>query len=418
MRSFLPVLALLGALVSPPAEAKTTKVKHATVVAPAWAATATPAIGQLTDLEVRDGVVYLAGSGGLAAVTPGGDVRWTLPLDAAAFRNLDVDAAGLAFTAVSIAGIEPSKGFRAFALGSVGEVPTYEGATVGAASLDGALTWKVASDVQSPLSPPGLSPSSVAVMRGKDMVVVDRGDGHVLGTADIKIGFEDSKFFAGFFARGHRGQPVWHEGAFYASFYNYLIKTDASGGSRETALGPLFRPFYNVTAEPVPFAGMLLAGNTGDTQKGSTFFAVDGKLETRFNEFTPDKQSGCGSIAVVGDRAIVASNFYVWAIDAKGRIKWQAVNKKGGLYPSSGRGVRYERSLGHRKSAADLMVADERHVYIATSNGGDVVTVLDTATGAYVRTIDVKMPIVALGLVGDTLVVATDGDVRFLSTAG
>lgn len=418
MRSLSCALALLGALVATPAEAKTTKVRHATVVAPTWTATATPTIGQLTDVEVRDGVVYVAGSDGIAALGPDGAVRWTLALPPAAFRSLDVDGAGVAFTAVSIAGLEPAKGFRAFALGSVGDVPTYEGATIGLATLDGSLTWQVASDLQSPLSPPGLSPTSVAVMRGDDMVVVDRRDGHVLGVADIKLVGEDSKFFAGFFARGHRGQPVWHDGAFYSSFYNYLIKTDASGASRETALGPLFRPFYNVTAEPVPFAGMLLAGSTGDSQKGSTYFAVDGKLETRFNEWAPDKQSGCGSIAVAGDRAVIATNFYVWAIDAKGRIQWKSVNKKGGLYPASGRGVRYERSLGYRKSAADLMVADTGHVYVATNNGGDVITVLDAATGAYVRTIDVKTPIVALGLAGDALVVATDTDVRFLPTAG
>lgn len=421
MRALLPALVILSLLAPGLAEARTNKVRHDNLVPPAWAATAAPAVGQLTDLEVLDGVVYLAGSDGIAAVEPGGAVRWTLPLPPAAFRNLDVDAAGIAFTAVSVAGVEPASGFRAFALGSLGDVPAFKDAAIGLLSLDGKLAWQVPSDIQSPLSAPGLSPTAVAVMRGKDMIIVDRADGHTLGVADIKYVGEDSKFFAGFFAVGHRGQPVWHEGAFYSSFYGYLVKADATGGGRETALGPLFHPFYDVTTDPVPFSGMLLAANTIDPEKGNTYFAVDAKLDTRFNEATPDKSSGTGAIAVVGDRAYLASNFYVWAIDAKGREKWCSMNKKGGLTPSSGRGIRYLSGMGgvgFRKSASDLMVADTEQVYIATNNAGDVITVLDAATGAYVRTIDVKEPLVALGLTDKALVVATDHDVRFLPTGG
>lgn len=418
-----PLLPLLAALVLLPgiAEAKTNKVSHASLSAPVWRSQGSPAVGQVTDVEVHDGTVYVAGSDGIAAVSPAGEVRWTLALPAAAFRKIDADENGVAFTAVSVAGVEAASGFRAFALGSLGDVPTFEGASIGLVSPTGTLTWQVASEIQSPLSAPGLSPTSVAVMRGKDLIVVDRGDGHTLGVADIKYVGEDSKFFAGFFSVGHRGQPVWYDGAFYSSFYGYLIKTDASGGGRETAIGPLFHPFFDVTTDPVVFAGMLLAGNSIDPEKGNTYFGVDSKLATNFNEATPDKNSGTGSIAVVGDRAYLASNFYVWAIDPKGHVKWESVNKKGGLAPSSGRGVRYTSGMGgigFRKSATDLLAADANHVFIATNNAGDVITVLDAKTGAYVRTIDVKEPIVALALVGDALAVATDHELRFLPADG
>ncbi|MFZ5479889.1 MAG: hypothetical protein ACOZNI_24205 [Myxococcota bacterium] len=412
------MLLLAASIVAPPAEAKTNKVRHTAVVAPAWSGTVPSAVGQLTDLEVRGDVVYVAGSAGIAALSAAGEAKWTLTLPPAAFRGLHVDDGGLAFTAYTLKDVDPAKGFRAFVMGSVGDVPTYDGATIGAVTLDGALVWQVASEIQSPLSPPGLSPGSVAVMRGKDMIVVDRGDGHTLAVADLKYVGEDSKFFAGFFARGHRGQPVWWGDRFYASFYGTIVKTDGQGGGRETAFGPLFRPFYNVTCELVPFGDTLLGGSTGDSQKGNTWFAIDPKFDAKMNEWSPDKQSGCGSIAVVGERAYLASNFYVWSINAKGRVQWQSVNKKGGLYPSSARGVRYVSGLGFRKSPTDLLVADDKHVYVATDNGGDVVTVLGAGDGAYVRTIDVKAPIVALGLAGDTLVVATDGDVRFLPAGG
>lgn len=403
----------LATLAAAPAAAKTTKVKHANVVPPTWTATTASPVGQITDLEVAGDLVYVAGTAGIAALSATGETKWTLALPAASFRNLAVDDTGLAFTAYTLSGVDPAQGFRAFALGKIGDAPQYADAVVGAVTLDGALAWTTPSDVASPHSAPGLSPTSVAVMRGKDMLVVDRADGKVLANPDIKMMGEDSKFFAGFFARGYRVQPVFWKDQFWSAFYGTVIKVNADGSARETAYGPLFRPFYNVTCGLEPFGDTLLGGSTGDSQKGSTFFAVDTKFDMKVNDWSPDEQSGCGALTVAGDKAVYASNFYVWAVNGKGKVLWKSVNKKGGLYPGSGRGIRYVNYLGYRKSDPDLLVADASNVYVATDSGGDVVTVLGMEKGEYVRTIDVKTPIVALGLTTGGLVVATDSDVRF-----
>ncbi|MDP2316905.1 MAG: hypothetical protein Q8P41_28695 [Pseudomonadota bacterium] len=413
MRVPLLVLALGALALAPAAEAGSNKVRHTNVVPPAWTATAPSTVGQITDLEVAGGVVYVAGTTGIAALSPAGEAKWTVALPAASFRNIAADDKGVAFTSYSLAGIDPSEGFRFFVLGKLGDAPTYVDATVGSVTLDGALAWSTPSDVQSPHSAPGLSPTSIAVMRGKDMVVVDRADGHVLAKPDIKMMGEDSKFFSGFYARGYRVQPVFWEGQFYSAFYNTVIQVNPDGSARETAFGPLFRPFYNVTCGLVPFGKGLTGGSTGDTQKGNAYYAFNGKFGMLYNEWSPDKQSGCGSVTVVGERAVYASNFSVWAINSKGKTVWKSENRKGGLYPASGRGIGYVHYLGFRKSYPDLMVADPASVYIATSNDGDVITVLEMNKGKYVRTIDVKAPIVAMGLTDAGLVVATDTDVRF-----
>lgn len=413
MRASLVMLLPAAALLAAPAEAKTTKVRHTNLVPPTWTATTASPVGQITDLELAGDLVYVAGTRGIAAISPSGETKWTLELPAATFRNLAVDDKGLAFSAYTLTGVDLAHGFRAFAMGKMGDAPTYADAVVGSVTLDGTLAWSTPSDVASPHSAPGLSPTAVAVMRGKDMFIVDRADGKVLGNPDIKMVGEDSKFFAGFFSRGFRVQPVFWEGQFYSAFYGTVIKANPDGSGRETSWGPLFRPFYNVTCGLEPFGKALIGGSTGDSQKGSTYFAIDPKMDLDFNEFSPDDQSGCGVIAVGGERAVYASNFYVWAVNPKGKTVWKSVNKKGGLYPGSGRGVRYVHGLGYRKSYPDLMVADASNVYVATDNSGDVVTVLGMEKGEYVRTIDVKAPIVALGLTQSGLVVATDTEVRF-----
>lgn len=154
--------------------------------------------------------------------------------------------------------------------------------------------------------------------------------------------------------------------------------------------------------------GVAIVVEPVDSQKGSTYFALNTKFDMKFNHWSPDKQSGCGAITVTEDRAVYALNFYVWAVNTKGKTRWKSVNKKGGLYPGSGRGIGYINYLGYRKSYPELLVADDTHAHLATKNGADVVTVLEMAKGKYVRTVDVSGPIVALALVeGGGLVVAT-----------
>lgn len=426
MRSFVPALlalSLVSLFAAEPAWAGKNKVRHTAVEEPAYASTVAADVGQVTHMRAVDGVVYLAGEKGIAAIGADGATKWRLELPPAAFRNVEADGAGVAFTAYSVAGVEPATGFKSFVMGTLGDAPEIAGATVGAVSADGKLLWQVESDLQTALSAPGLSPSSVAVTRGRDVVAYDRGDGHELGRTPMEFVGQDSKFFAGFFAQATRGQPVLIGDAFYATFIGYLTKTDLSGNKVETSFGPLFKPFYNVTCGPEPFGDLVVFGSTGDSQKGSAFFGVKGdKMKVAFNEFSKDKISGCGSIASNESTLFMASNFHVFAMNEKGKIEWESVNKKGGLYPAGNRGVRYTKpqvmggvAMGVRKSYADMMVADEKYVYVATANGGDVVTVLDAGTGKYVRTVAVMAPIVGLALVEGKLAVATDADLRLVN---
>jgi hypothetical protein len=120
-------------------------------------------------------------------------------------------------------------------------------------------------------------------------------------------------------------------------------------------------------------------------------------------------------MVVAGDRVIASSNFWVSAIDDKGKLAWTSVNKKGGLYPSTNRGVRYTGNFATRKTYGDLLAVGGDRVFVATSHAGhDVVTVLDAGDGGYVETLDVNETIVSLAVHGDTLAVATSAGLRLL----
>jgi hypothetical protein len=137
-------------------------------------------------------------------------------------------------------------------------------------------------------------------------------------------------------------------------------------------------------------------------------------MKNKWKTWSSDDQSGCGDLVVADDLVIASSNFWVMALNEKGKLEWESVNKKGGLYPSANRGIHYVGNFGARKSYGDLLVAAAGHVFVATDNGHDVITVLDASDGAYVKTIDVNETIVSMAAVGDRLAVATDAGLRLM----
>lgn len=411
---------LLTMLALAPAEAKN-KVRHDEVVAPAWVGSpADPGVGPLSGMVAAGDVLYVAGQTGVAALGPDGAVKWKVELPPVLVRNVSVDDRGVAFTGYSVAEVDLAKGLYAWAGGGgLGDVYTYRDATVGAVSLDGTLAWQIPSDDQTALSVPGLSPDAVAVMRGITMVIYDRATGRELGRDQVPMVTLGLKAAEGMLSQAPRAKPVFKDGSFYSSYMGTIWKVDAATGTiqeKEFNAG-LTSPFVDVTCGPIFVGDALAFGTTGDTNVGNAYYGLKPeKLKTDWKMASPDKISGCGAIVPSGDGgAIVASNFQVLKLNDKGKVEWESVNKKGGLYPSSYRGIRYVNSwFGVRKSWGELVVTDGSSVYVSADNSGDVVTVLDGASGAYVRTIDVKTPIVSMGVAGGKLAIATETDVRFV----
>ena len=97
---------------------------------------------------------------------------------------------------------------------------------------------------------------------------------------------------------------------------------------------------------------------------------------------------------------------------------WDQVNKKGGLYPSKYQGLKYAKGTNHaaRRSQGQLIVADEKNVYVATnlSKTSDALTVLNAKTGEYVGSLDLGTFVSDMALVGGKIALATDDGLKLV----
>ncbi|MCK6507062.1 hypothetical protein L6R53_27430 [Myxococcota bacterium] len=416
-RALLPALLLLA---SPAALAGKVKVRHSNVVAPTWAGEVVGVdIGVVTHMRTDGDLLVLGGQRGVAGVGADGTVRWTVTLPEVMVRNVEVDAAGVGWTGWTLAGVEDRwKAFNAWAGGQLVDKLEVGQAEAGAISRDGQALWSSDQVGLRPLSPPGLHTGTLAVMTGEDFVVLDRATGAPVGRGGLKSGYDAFPGLSGVLDHITRGEVVPVGDGYFTSFYSTLFHFDQAGALREKEVMAGLTPYVDITCGPVQTGELLVFGSTGDSNVASAFFAMKSNMKNKWKTWSPDKQSGCGDIVVDGDRIYAASNFWVFSLDDKGKVKWQAVNKKGGLYPSANRGIRYIGNHGMRKTYGDLMVVGQGRVYVATANGHDVLTVLDAEDGSYVQTIDVNETIVSLAVVGDRLAVATPQGLRLMDLGG
>jgi PQQ-like domain len=396
-------------------------IQHSNVVSPQVLAAGkidTAKLGEITSMRVANGKLYVGAQKGLASLDASGKVLWEISLPEVTARMVAADAQNIAVSSYSVVGLDAAEGAKAFFLGNLGNEPKFANAVVALFTEGGKPVWAVNSPEQTALSAPALSPVSVGVGCGTSFAVFQRANGSVVAPpmADI-TGFLGG-VVKGMVAQAVRNRPVVFKDAFYVGFFTQLGKYDFSGKqiSLQNGFG-LFSPFENITVGPVVIEDKYLVfGTDRSTGNPGALFGADAEPSKEFKEAVKDKLSDPGSLYVVGDHLFVATNFHVVRFQDDGDVDWDVVNKKGGLYPSSFRGVRYvDGNLATRKSQADLMVATDDSVFVtSTHDDKDVITVLSAKSGEYVHTLNIGKPIVELGIIGDKLAVASFDGVDFL----
>ncbi len=410
-----PALGLLLTLCTP-AQAKN-KVRHSTVEAPTWAvASVAVDIGTVTAMKASEGGLILAGQRGIAAVSADGSVQWTTPLPEAMVRNISTSPDGVAFTAWTLAGVtDKAKGLNLWAAGQLLDTFRIEGASVGMLGSDGSLQWQVEAADQHSLAPPALTGDIVAVNSGEHLTVYARASGAVIANTPMPGAGQHGGSLGGVMDHATRGEVVPVGQELFTSFFSHLVKFDHQGNLVDKEFMAGLTPYSNITCGPVLIDELVVFGTTGDQNVKSGYFAMKPDMKNKWKTWSPDEQSGCGDMVLEGDMVYASSNFWVVAFDSKGKIAWESVNKKGGLYPSANRGLRYIGNFATRKTYGDLLAVGGGRVFVATKNGHDVITVLDADSGAYIKTLDVNETLVSMAVVGDTLAVATSEGLRLKS---
>jgi hypothetical protein len=139
-------------------------------------------IGRPHSLLVREGMLYIGGTKGIAALDANGDILWTKSLPEADGRALDVEGEHIAYTSFRIFRTDRGSGLPGMLMwGAASEKLNVESADVGLVSRgEGKTIWSVALKEPTAVSPPALGQTAVAVQAAKSALLYDRATGDLI----------------------------------------------------------------------------------------------------------------------------------------------------------------------------------------------------------------------------------------------
>ena len=456
-----------AAAVSAEVAVAATEFRHGPIADPAVVATVpgkSLRIGIITHAVTDGGVIYVGGQEGVAAIGSDGTPLWATRLPKADLRMVAVDGSGVAFVGQNMTAAD-SDAVAHFFEGTMSTLPTFKDTTVGLLDKGrrGAMLWSVPLDTTDRAAPPGLSGATLAVTDGATLALLDRTS----GTLKKRVQIVPSMLSGLWMIRGvTRNAPLSANESFIVGFLGYLKSVDAVTGNENWSVTNhgLMAAFVNITAGPILWGDKIVFGNSrnsrsGDWNDATRVFASDLKGKDLWDDKN-DKHSGVSSLFVQGDRLFVASNFTLSAYSPNGKQLWtrETAHEDGALTFSAFRGVRYYlrseaaaaaetillKTFGGKESQDPAartgyglcLTADDRYVYLSSvehsehhdqwwvmthstkTNGREVVTVLDAATGNYISTLDAKGLVVELLVAGPNLVVVDFDQVRFFKRPG
>src|SRR5438270_3066238 len=299
-------------------------------------------LGRITSLRENGGTLFIGAEKGIAAIDGSGKVLWTLEQPAAMARLHEADADGITITTFNGDGIAEGGAVAHFLIGDLRDEPHFKDQSVGPATRDGKLLFTApAMKGVTQMSPPAMTKDQIGVSRGRGLFVYSRADGHEIGRSPLLAELLVDKWVL----NASFNRPAFLNGAWYGSHLTDFVKADGKGEYQDRTRIWRILPVLgldNLTIGPVLFKNRLICGNAPyEGDKKAVVFAFDKEGGKDWKEYIDDKASGVGSITANSERLFVATNFHVKAIDEKGSEVWDQVNKKGGLYPSKYRGLKY-----------------------------------------------------------------------------
>lgn len=418
VRGLSVLLAVLPALA--PGAAWAGKVEHSKLVAPKFAQeppAELKALGQPTRLLARGGTLYVAATGGIAAIGADGVLLWSTPLDPIGVREIAVDDAGVAYSGYEVAG-ESTNAWKYF--GNFSKELVFTPSVVGMLTPDGAKSWQAVGPAKR-VSAPGLGAGSIGILSGQEFHLYARADGaHKVVDGD----FEPAALPNQYATRLFRPRPIVVDGNFVGGHFDSYYRISPEGMLLEKDR----KGKTVLVAGPLPFKGGMLAGSYSwlpdmSVNKGLVAFVQPtGEFEKIWREDISDDHSATGDILVDGDTVYASSNFTVTALDAQGRKIWDAGGKNEGIFMvGSLRGVRFEKNMPYRWWGGSLLqVAGERLYFssrreIAKKEFTEAITVLNKKDGSYAETIDIKEPVIDMAVWEGRLAAATSAGVRVIA---
>lgn len=374
-------------------------------------------IGNYTSVRVDNGIVFVAGQQGIAALKAADmSVLWVKPLAETTYRLIEVDKQGIIYSAYLYEG---KKGQLLSAFASLWDKVFFSELTVGRFDLSGREQWTTKLKANSKLSSPAIGENIVAVSSNDSLYTFD------IATGKLKTQtYCNEKFLLGKSIKDHAipNQPLILNNAIInaAPFKLTKISTDGKILESKEQYGML-QSLPVMTVAPVSFSNLIFVANSPvgkkNTKEGTArLYCINDDLDKKWDSFVDvNGQTGVSSLVKNSSQLFVSTNGAVLSFNAKGKKLWE-YNKKIGT-PDL-RGVRYPgmgSTLATKVSHGKFLVAGEKYVYLASGlkvkkNWTNQILILDAKSGKMIKTVDVDATVVDMDLSGEELIIITESN--------
>jgi len=374
-------------------------------------------IGNLTSVRASDGIIYVAGQKGIAAVKASDmSLLWEVTMPETTYRLINNSKKGIAFSSYLYEG---KKGQLLSAFASLWDKVSFSELTVGMIDVNGKELWCSRLQASSKLSTPAIGENSVAVASNDSLYTFEVNSGKLITQT-----YCNEKFLLGKSIKEHAipNQPLIINNVIYNAAPFKLTKTGIDGKiikSKEQY--GMMQSLPVMTVAPVYFNNFIFVANSPVGQKNTKegtarLYCINEDLDKKWDSFVDvNGQTGVSSLVSNSAQLFVATNGSVLSFNVKGKKLWE-FNKKVGV-PDL-RGVRYPgmgSTLATKVSHGKFLAAGEKNVYLASGTKVkkswiNQILVLDAKSGKPIRTIDVDKSVVDMDIMGESLILITEAN--------
>lgn len=372
-------------------------------------------IGNFTDLEVQNNVIYVAGQSGIVALKPDMSVLWEKQLPLTTIRLMEIKDGLIAYSNYIYQGRE-GKLFSSFS--SLWDKVTFTDDILGILDLNGNEIWTTKINGATKISYPTINKDIIAAASNDSLYIFNLATGVLKSKTYIG---EKIVIGKNIFDHFTPNKPLIGNNAIYAATSSRLSMIGFDGKMmKQKVMYGIFSALQIMNVAPISFQDQIFITNCPVGQRGqkdgvARLFSIKDNLDKNWDEYVDANGmagSGASSLTHNNSSVIVATNFDLMAFTPKGKKVWEN-NKNIGL-PLL-RGVRYSGFLGVKKSNGNFLCADDNNVYLASGvkvkkEFTNNIAVIDAVKGKFVKNIDIPDVIVDMHMLDKSLVVITEAN--------
>lgn len=351
-------------------------------------------IGTLTAVKYLNNHLIVAGTEGIASLNDDMSVNWQTKLPSTSIRLIHPDNDGIAWSAYHIVGVQ-SNVLSVFS--SIWSKLVVDADQVGMLSSEGKVLWTKDIAAKNRLSEPATSKDLFAFNSADTLYILQKTNGEKVSSTYNSRAIAMGK---GLKSQITPNRPLITNDALYSTSAFLLMKTDLQGNKlKDEKMYGMQKDLAIMCVTPVLKDNYLIFGNCAvgakNTKIGcSRVYAANTDLKEEWNEFVDKKNfSGITELTSNDNYVFVATSWNVYAFTPAGKSRWDFSD----LGKPEYRGSICSGNMCVRIVDGTFLLADNSDVYVSgyrrnrkKKTESENVTVIDSKTGKFVKSTDVK----------------------------